>query len=100
MASNQPTETRVWEQTATFKSLLRKTKLLQRNSGTSQPPAQAAGVFGKGQDSPALRVSVGAPADTQPLTRSRFVSSLPSLSSGTTMLAFSLGVGEKHLQHF
>lgn len=50
------------------------------------------------QDSPALRVSVGTPVDTEPLTRSRFVSSLPSLSSGTTMLAFSLG--RKTTKHF
>lgn len=53
-------------------------------------PFKAMGVPGKGQDSPALRVSVDVPADREPLTRSRFPSSLPSLPSGTTMLAFSL----------
>lgn len=82
------------------KSLLRKTKLLQRDSGAPQPPAGAAGELGREWDSPAFRVLVGALADMQPLTRSRFVSSLPSLSSGMTMLAFSLGVGGTHLQPF
>jgi len=43
-----------------------------------------------GSCSPALRVSAEAEAGLASLTRSKFVSSLPSLSSGITMLAFSL----------
>lgn len=72
-------EIRVWQQTAIPKIALQ------------QPRMPTASSARPGQDSPAFRVSAGTPADAEPLTRSRFVSFLPSLSSGTTMLAFSLG---------